>query len=222
MDYEDSSSDSNASSGEKTSSMAMDSEDNSSDANIVGSGDELSSAAMDTSDANVTYEYTLSLDDMVLEALSTIDDEHDGSGRDVDGIFEYNNERYVIPENVRELLKDELEKLIAERKIEKVGNRYTIMPQRVPTTAATGEDSTMPQESASTSLVPRAPEENPQIDAVAKVVAEAENFEFQAKEAQELVDRHSQMLDLERLFLELAVEILNRCNVQLLTTSSSS
>lgn len=32
---------------------------------------------------------------MVLEALSTIDDEHDGSGRDVDGIFEYNNVRRI-------------------------------------------------------------------------------------------------------------------------------
>ncbi|CAE5960193.1 unnamed protein product [Arabidopsis arenosa] len=226
MDSEDSSSDANAASGEKNSSMDMDSADNPSDANIVGFGDDPSSAAMDTSDANVTYEYTLSLDDMVLEALSTIDEEHDGSGRDVDGIFEFNNvrrisfplsisicfqERYVIPENVRELLKDELEKLVAERKIEKVGNRYKMMPQRVPTTAATREDSTMLQESPSTSLVPRAPEENPQVEAVAKVVAEAENYEFQAKEAQELVDRHSQMLDLERLFLELAVEILNRC-----------
>jgi len=28
---------------------------------------------------------------MVFEALSTIDDEHDGTGRDVDGIFKFNN-----------------------------------------------------------------------------------------------------------------------------------
>ncbi|AEE33069.1 unnamed protein product [Arabidopsis thaliana] len=151
---------------------------------------------MDSADANVTFEYTLSLDDMVFEALSTIDDEHDGTGRDVDGIFKFNNDRYVIPDNSRERLRGEVEKLVAERKIEKVGNRYMMMmPQRVP---ATREDSTTPQR-------------DPQAEAVAKLVAETEHLEFQAKEAQELADRYSLMLNSECIILELAVEILNRC-----------
>jgi len=63
-----------------------------------------------------------------------------------------------------------------------------------------------------TSLVPRAPEENPQMDAVAKLIAEAEHLEFQAKEAQELADKHAQLLELEsEIILQLAVEIFNRC-----------
>jgi len=50
------------------------------------------------------------------------------------------------------------------------------------------------------------------LDAVAKLIAEAEHLEFQAKESQELADKHAQLLELEsEIILQLAVEIFNRC-----------
>lgn len=104
-------------------------------------------------------------------------------------------------------------------------NRYKIHPHAYAT-----DESTTPQESTSTSFVPTASEETLDIettenviDATIKVVAVAEHYELQAKEAIELADRHVQLLNVEsNIILELAVETLNRCNVHLLTISSSS
>lgn len=118
-----------------------------------------------------------------------------------------------------------------------VGNRYKIPPGHfdipreprplkeasnpIQTTSSDGSTSTKPQDipSTSSSFVPRAPEENPQIDAAIEEVAEAEHLEFQAIKAQKLADKHAQLLKLEsHIILELAVEILNRCNVHISTT----
>ncbi|XP_010481182.1 PREDICTED: telomere repeat-binding factor 5-like [Camelina sativa] len=162
----------------------------------------------------------LTSDELIFKALETIYE--DGTGLDFDDIYNFIEDRFDVVDDFREQLEAQLEALVAEGQVQKVGDRYRIRPVDfdIPTppparnaeeaTSAKPLNTTSPSTSATS--VPKPPEENPQIDAAVKEVAEAEQLERQAKEAQDLAYKHEQVLKFEsQLNLQLAEEILNRC-----------
>ncbi|XP_010501103.1 PREDICTED: telomere repeat-binding factor 5-like [Camelina sativa] len=161
----------------------------------------------------------LTNDELIFKALETIYE--DGTGLDFDDIYNFIEDRFDVVDDFREQLEAQLEALVAEGQVQKVGDRYRIRPVDfdipTPTPARSAEEATSAKPlytspSASATSVPKPPEENPQIDAAVKELAEAEQLERQAKEAQDLAYKHEQVLKFEsQLNLQLAEEILNRC-----------
>ncbi|KAG7595203.1 Linker histone H1/H5 domain H15 [Arabidopsis thaliana x Arabidopsis arenosa] len=185
--------------------------------------DQLERAMIDTEDDRGPSGFTT--DELIYQALETV--YADGNGLDIDGIFNFIEEKYELQEDFRDRLEVQLGNLVSEGQVEKVGNLYkiphglfdttivSVVASNLPQTMSP-EDSTSvkPQDTPSTcaSFAPAATKEDPRIEAVAREVAESEHLEFEAKEAQELADRHVQLLNLEsNKILQLAVEILNRC-----------
>ncbi|XP_023644563.1 uncharacterized protein LOC17900802 [Capsella rubella] len=159
----------------------------------------------------------LTSDELIFKALETVYE--DGTGLDADAIFKIVEENFDVLDDFREQMEDQLGDLLAEGEIQKIGNRYRIRPgyfdapKPIQTTSA-GDSTSAPTDTPSTSSasVPKAPEGNPQIDAALKEVAEAEQLELKAREAQELADKHAHLLKFEsNVILNLAEEIRNRC-----------
>ncbi|EOA36618.1 hypothetical protein CARUB_v10011854mg [Capsella rubella] len=182
-----------------------------------------SSAAAESSDpsSEPNVPYALTSDELIFKALETVYE--DGTGLDADAIFKIVEENFDVLDDFREQMEDQLGDLLAEGEIQKIGNRYRIRPgyfdapKPIQTTSA-GDSTSAPTDTPSTSSasVPKAPEGNPQIDAALKEVAEAEQLELKAREAQELADKHAHLLKFEsNVILNLAEEIRNRCNVHL-------
>ncbi|CAN6929093.1 unnamed protein product [Brassica oleracea var. botrytis] len=140
-----------------------------------------SSSDATTSSGNTPYY------DPVIDAISTI---NDGNGVDIEGIYQFIQERFkrnVVRPNHRQLLEEGLQKRVSQCILEKVETHYKIL------------DIT--------------PEKLDEInEAAAKAVAVSDRKDVEAKEAYEAADRAKKVLEENELVLQAAKEALDRCN----------
>ncbi|XP_019091184.1 PREDICTED: telomere repeat-binding factor 5-like [Camelina sativa] len=219
----------------------MDSEDSSSDKNAPSGGEPSSSAPLTSSDPSAEAQQLerrsissggssedergpsgLTSDELIFKALETIYE--DGTGLDFDDIYNFIEDRFDVVDDFREQLEAQLEALVADGQIQKVGDRYRIrpvdfdIPTPPPTKSAEEATSAKPlntSPSTSATSVPKPPEGNPQIDAAVKELAEAEQLERQAQEAQDLAYKHDQVLMVKRFSCGKKIDHLVRFNVDL-------
>ncbi|KAF2608426.1 hypothetical protein F2Q68_00044481 [Brassica cretica] len=138
-----------------------------------------SSSDATTSSGNTPYY------DPVIDAISTI---NDGNGVDIEGIYQFIQERFkrnVVRPNHRQLLEEGLQKRVSQCILEKVETHYKIL------------DIT--------------PEKLDEInEAAAKAVAVSDQKDLEAKEAYEAADRAKKVLEENELVLQAAKEALDR------------
>ncbi|KAF2595299.1 hypothetical protein F2Q70_00043469 [Brassica cretica] len=123
--------------------------------------------------------------DPVIDAISTI---NDGNGVDIEGIYQFIQERFkrnVVRPNHRQLLEEGLQKRVSQCILEKVETHYKIL------------DIT--------------PEKLDEInEAAAKAVAVSDQKDLEVKEAYEAADRAKKVLEENELVLQAAKEALDR------------
>ena len=140
-----------------------------------------SSTDFSTSTGNTPYF------DPVIEAISTIDD---GNGVNIDGIYQFIQEKYercVLRPNYRKLLEKGLKRRVSQCKLEKVDEtHYKILDITPEKLDEISEDA-------------------------AKALAVSDQKDLEAKEASEAADRAKKVLEENKLVLQVAKEALDRC-----------
>ncbi|KAJ6331041.1 hypothetical protein OIU76_009606 [Salix suchowensis] len=149
---------------------------------------------------------------MIFEAISAY---NEPNGADTSSIISYIEKRQELPQNFRRQLSSKLRRLVAQEKLEKVQNSYKIKK-----VSSFGTKTPTPKKEVRPKPVPEAGDtvEGAANDA-AYSVAEAENKSFVATEAVKESERVSKMAEDADSLLQLANEILEKCNASLLLFS---
>ncbi|KAG9132120.1 hypothetical protein Leryth_025190 [Lithospermum erythrorhizon] len=140
---------------------------------------------------------------MIFEALSTL---KEPNGSDTSSIH-----RQEVPQNFRKLLGARLRRLVSQDKLEKVQNCFRIkreILQGAKPSPNKQESQIKPPQTVG--LLGNTVEEA--VVAAAYKVAEAENKSFVASEAVKEAERVSKLAEESDAFLQLAMEILEKCN----------
>ncbi|KAF9680440.1 hypothetical protein SADUNF_Sadunf06G0121400 [Salix dunnii] len=145
---------------------------------------------------------------MIFEAISAY---NEPNGADTSAIISYIEQRQELPQNFRKQLSSKLRRLVAQEKLEKVQNSYKIKK-----VSSFGTKTPTPKKEVRLKPVPEAGDtvEGAANDA-AYSVAEAENKSFVATEAVKESERVSKMAEDAESLLQLANEILEKCNPSL-------
>ncbi|KAJ6993624.1 hypothetical protein NC653_016690 [Populus alba x Populus x berolinensis] len=149
---------------------------------------------------------------MIFEAISAF---NEPNGADTSAIISYIEQRQELPQNFRRQLSSRLRRLVAQEKLEKVQNCYKIKK-----VSSFGTKTPTPKKEVRPKSVHDTGDtvEGAANDA-AYSVAEAENKSFVATEAVKESERVSKMAEDADSLLQLANEILEKCNSSLLLLS---
>ncbi|KAB5552553.1 hypothetical protein DKX38_009864 [Salix brachista] len=187
--------------------------------------DDYSEAAADSKTApkvmscHSSYE---SYNAMIFEAISAY---NEPNGADTSSIISYIEKRQELPQNFRRQLSSKLRRLVAQEKLEKVSDldlssgTSLLMVQnsyKIKKVSSFGTKTPTPKKEVRPKPVPEAGDtvEGAANDA-AYSVAEAENKSFVATEAVKESERVSKMAEDADSLLQLANEILEKCNASL-------
>ncbi|GAA0157722.1 chromatin/chromatin-binding, or -regulatory protein [Lithospermum erythrorhizon] len=145
---------------------------------------------------------------MIFEALSTL---KEPNGSDTSSIVSFIERRQEVPQNFRKLLGARLRRLVSQDKLEKVQNCFRIKREILQgAKPSPNKQESQIKPSQTVGLLGNTVEEA--VVAAAYKVAEAENKSFVASEAVKEAERVSKLAEESDAFLQLAMEILEKCN----------